>query len=98
MALFIWRDRGRKILSRNQDGPANTSNKCIALPVAYTYITFYIIQCVLSAVCSNLLPGPPCDQTAGCVDNAKCDANVNACVCDDFFVMSSDWTKCLPGE
>jgi len=48
------------------------------------------------AICSALLLGPPCDQTTECFDNAKCDTNISACVCDDFFVMSVDWTKCLP--
>jgi len=49
------------------------------------------------AVCSVVLPGVPCSQTAEtCFDNASCDPNNNVCVCDDFFVMSGDWTKCLP--
>ena len=63
------------------------------LTLTYTYITVYIIQCVLSAVCSAFL-GPSCTQT--CFDNATCVGRL--CVCDEFFVMSGDWTKCLPRE
>jgi hypothetical protein len=98
MTLFTWRKRGQKVPSRTQDGPAHTGNKGIALPVAYTYITLYIIQCVLSAIGSVVPTGPQCDQTADCVGKATCDANNKVCVCDDFFVMSGDWTECLPGE
>lgn len=48
------------------------------------------------AVCSVFL-GPTCNQTERpCFDNATCDPIENICICDEFFVMNGDWTKCLP--
>lgn len=52
-----------------------------------------------SAICSDVdvQLGPSCNQTGRiCFDNATCDETNDICVCDNFFVMSGDWTKCLP--
>ncbi|PNF38447.1 hypothetical protein B7P43_G04018 [Cryptotermes secundus] len=44
-----------------------------------------------------MLPGPPCEVAAQtCFEHATCSTEIRACVCEEFFVMSGDWTKCLP--
>ncbi|XP_023702730.2 tenascin-like [Cryptotermes secundus] len=46
---------------------------------------------------SGMLPGPPCEVAAQtCFEHATCSTEIRACVCEEFFVMSGDWTKCLP--
>ncbi|KAJ9582422.1 hypothetical protein L9F63_003220, partial [Diploptera punctata] len=37
---------------------------------------------------------PPCDSDANCPLNATCSSE-KLCVCDDKYVISGDWTKCL---
>jgi hypothetical protein len=61
----------------------------------------YFVQCLrpVSAGGSAVQPGPACGHTAEpCFEHASCDADTNACICDDYFVISGDWTKCLPGK
>ncbi|XP_069679083.1 prion-like-(Q/N-rich) domain-bearing protein 25 [Periplaneta americana] len=40
--------------------------------------------------------GIECGDELPCIENSFCNNETWTCECNDFFVMSADWTKCLP--